>query len=151
MGHDTYETDGDERHGDHQLLPVKGGRYVKIFRGPEGTDVGDLHTEIEPVGGEKAGQILVVVHSGWKPNEEHIAQLEAGAHVRLSQWIYPIPPVAMSIEPPVCACHGNAMDWDPDDKGYYCASMTIRAIDPADPLDRARADFTPQQAEPDED
>lgn len=144
--HETYETIEPDGHGDHQLLPVKGGRYDKVFHGPEGEDVGDLHTDIEPIG-HANGKIGMVVHSGWMPNEEQVRQIEAGAHIRLSVWMYPIPPMAMSVEAPVCSCHGAEMAWDSTDGGYYCfAQRDTHGAPPADssPLEQARKDFTPE-------
>ncbi len=141
--------DGD--HGDHQLKPVTGGRYQQVFKGHD--DVGDLAVDIEPVGGE-GGRILVTVHSGWLPTGDQVKQLEAGAHVRLTLWMYPIPPVAVCLEPPVCACHGAPMRWDADDEGYYCLNQK-QADDwqavPADesPLDAARRSFTPESSDED--
>lgn len=163
---ETYSRtfDDDEKYGDHQLRSLKGGRYGRVIKGPPGTDVGDLHIDVTPVGGE-GGRILVVTNSGWEPTHEQLVQLEAGAHVMLSLWQYPPPPVAVTVEPPVCSCHGEAMQWDPDDEGFYCARLSTLGEGPAIPnpeaqdlvddagiLDdaahrQARADFKPQPPE----
>ncbi len=98
----------------------------------------------------------MVVHSGWMPNEEQVAQLGGGAHVRLSVWQYPIPPLAVSVEPPVCACHSEPMEWDGEDFGYYCCRLTVQDKDVGplsrdrSPLEAARRDFEPEE-EPTED
>lgn len=145
---DTYADQSEKtEYPEHQLIPQKGGRYTTIFHGPPGTDVGDLHTDLEPVGAED-GSIYMINHSGWRPDEEQIAQLEAGAHVRVSLWTHPIPPMAVSIEPPVCSCHGEAMRFDRDDLGFYCSSL----IDPApvDAFKAAREQFTAEPVEDDD-
>ncbi len=150
---EVYRTIESEDHGPHQLLPVTGGRYTTVFKGPPGSDVGDLHTDIQPVGSED-GRILLTVHSGWRPSDEQVAQLQAGAHVRLTLWAYPIPPTAVSIEAPVCGCHGAEMVWDEHDAGYYCRTQRSTddpPLDPSqsvgeadvDPLDQAHKDFRP--------
>lgn len=95
----------------HQLVPVEGGRYISPIAGPPGTDIGTLPTNIESEDG------YVTVHSGWMPSDEQIEQLKSGAHVRLSVWTWPMVPVAVSIEPPVCE-HGFDMLWQPG--GYVC-------------------------------
>lgn len=151
--HDTYVDQSDrQEYPEHQLVPQKGGRYQTVFHGPPGTDVGDLHCDLEPyVEGE--GQ-YVVNHSGWRPDEDQVAQLEAGAHVRVSLWTHPIPPMAVSIEPPVCQCHGEAMTFDRDELGYYCT----RSNDPRSPhnrhvptaLEDAKESFTAVDVEDDE-
>lgn len=148
---EPYTSSRDKRDGDDQLVPVKGGRYESVFHGPPGTDVGDLHCDLEPVGGE-GGKILVVNHSGWEPTEEQVHQLGAGAHVRLSLWMYQIPPIAMAIEPPVCSCHGEAMVWDGEDVGYYCMRLSLgdlpsRGAPAVHPLAQAKRDFKPGDPE----
>jgi hypothetical protein len=150
---EMYEPVSDPRHGDHQLTPLKGGRYDQIIHGPPGTDVGDLHIELEPVVFEDQHP-TTVTHSGWHVSEEHLEQIEQGAHVRLSLWQHPMPPVAVSVEPPVCACHGDTMEWDPDEGNYYCAHLTRldqRATgEPAkSALDQAHEGFKPRPDEQD--
>lgn len=142
---DPYTPAFDPRHGDHQLTPIQGGRYNEIIHGPPDTDVGDLHIELEPQVFENEHP-TTVTHSGWHVKEEHAKMLEAGAHVRLSQWQHPIPPVAMSIEPPVCGCHGEPMTWSEHDEGFYCAWLTTLDQAPTgEPartaLDQAHQDF----------
>lgn len=145
---ESYTPEFDPRHGDHQLTPLKGGRYDEIIHGPPGTDVGDLHIELEPQIFEGKDPITVT-HSGWFVSEEHLRQLEAGAHVRLSLWQHPIPPMAVSIEPPACECHGEAMTWSEEESNYYCSYLTTldrsATGEPArSALDRAHQDFEPK-------
>ena len=144
-----------DRHQEHQLAPVKGGRYTEIIHGPPGTDVGDLHIELEPIVFDDQVP-TTVTHSGWSPREDQVKQLEAGAHVRLSVWQHPIPPLAMSIEAPVCECHGDPMLWDPDDENFYCAHLTTldqsATGEPArTALDQAHRDFEGQPDDGDDD
>lgn len=145
---DPYTPVFDPRHGDHQFTPLKGGRYDEIIHGPPGTDVGDLHIELEPQVFENE-QPVTVTHSGWHVKEEHVRMLEAGAHVRLSLWQHPIPPMSMSIEAPVCECHGEEMVWNDHDGGFYCAHLTTldesATGEPArSALDQAHRDFDGQ-------
>lgn len=103
--------DGD--YPPHQLVPVEGGRYTTPIHGPPGTEIGTLPTDIT----EDEG--LVTVHSGWMPSDEQIRQLKSGAHVRLSVWAWPMVPVAVCVEPPVCE-HGEEMVWSESYEGYHC-------------------------------
>lgn len=137
----------DPRYNALQLHPLKGGRYKTVFHGPEGTDIGDLHCDLEPYfQGERPA---VVNHSGWMPNEEQVKMLEAGAHVRLAVWQQPIPPLAVSVEPPVCDCHDMPMDWHGDDGGFYCSQMPTLGEDDSDGFDAAKREFNPASGEDD--
>lgn len=80
-----------------QLKPVKMPYHNSVMRGPEGTDVGDLDTYISE---DESG--FVVTQSAWMPDERTRAMLQAGAHVRLSVWQHPIPPLAVAVEAPFC-------------------------------------------------
>lgn len=127
----------------HQLSPLKGGRYTRVFHGPPGTEVGDLHCDLEPfVMGDTP---VTINHSGWHPTEEQVRQLESGAHVRLTVWQHPIPPLSVSIEPPVCECHHQAMAWNEDESGYQCQMIAVSAAPSS--LEEARARFTPEAEE----
>lgn len=143
---------------EHQLVPLKGGRYQRVFHGPPGTDVGDLHCDLEPVGEVVDGEqkTWVVNHSGWEPSDEQIAQLSAGGHIRLSVYMHPIPPLAMSIEPPVDA-DGSPMIWNQRLGAYVTAGLArnieqrqgeMDAEDDRDTARRAeeevRRDFRPE-------
>lgn len=141
----TYEpTEDPDKYPDHQLTPLKGGRYTDIFHGPLGTDVGDLYCDLEPYfEGEKPA---IINHSGWLASEEQARQLEAGAHIRLSVWSHPIPPLAVSVEPPVCDHCDRPMVWDSDDCGYYCPDVQAsgRAADPKAAAEKeVRDSFSP--------
>lgn len=131
----------DEPEYDHQLSPLRGGRYNQVFHGPPGTDVGDLHCDLEPfIMGETP---ITINHSGWQPSERHVRQLESGAHVRLTVWQHPIPPLAVSIEPPVCRCHNETMSWDDEDCGFYCNRLGNPPTSPRTMLDEVHDTFTP--------
>ncbi len=134
-GYRLTEEEGGQ-HGPHQLLPLAGGRYKNVFHGPVGTDIGDLHCDLEPYVGVE-GEPVVVNHSGWLPNEEQVMKLLAGAHVRLAVWQHPIPPLAVCVEHPICACHGDEMVWVGE--SFFCPHEEA----PDDALEQARKDFTP--------
>lgn len=148
----TYQLESDRsEYPDYQLVPLKGGRYATVFHGPPGTDVGDLHCDLEPYFEASApgeGPFLIN-HSGWMPSEEQVKKLEAGGHIRLSVWRHPIPPLAVSVEPPVCACHEEAMQWDGESEGWLCARVNLSrpgadgVRDALDAADQARDDFKP--------
>lgn len=69
-----------------------------VLRGPEGTDVGDLACELAM---DPHSESVVTV-SAWQPNEQQAAWLAAGAHLRMSVWQHPIPPLALAVESPFC-------------------------------------------------
>lgn len=105
---EIYErADDPEGYPEFQLTPVKGGRYTTVLHGPPGTDIGDLHCDLEPY--MEGGRPAVISHSGWLPTEEQLRWLQAGAHIRLAVFQHPIPPLAVSVEEPVCECHGHPM------------------------------------------
>lgn len=114
----SYEVDERDDYPAHQLLPLKGGRYKDIIYGPAGTDIGNLYTDREPY--MEGDRPAVVTHSGWKLTEEQLAYLADGGHIRLAVFQHPIPPLAVSVEPPVCDCHGESMNWSPED-GFSCS------------------------------
>lgn len=133
---------------DHQLVPLQEGMYNFLFRGPPDTDIGDLHTAVQEDEDGKA-----VVSSGWMPTTAQKAQIAAGAHIRVSLWTWPLPPMAVAVEPPICACHGEEMDfaWDGlEYGGYYCAHTppdVMKAAADRTPLDQAHMDFKPEPVE----
>lgn len=111
-----YELDGNmEDYPPHQLVPLKGGRYTTVLKGPPGSGVGDLHCDLEPF--EQNNMKGVCSHSGWTTTPEQDLMLAAGAHVRVAVYQHPIPPLAVAVEPPICHCHGEKMDffYDPDE------------------------------------
>jgi hypothetical protein len=137
----------------HQLLPQVGGRYVTILHGPPGTDVGNLACDLEPV--QEGTSRFVVTHSGWRATDEHLAQLAGGAHVRLSVWQHPIPPLAVTVEPPVCGCHGESMEWstavDGGSGAYVCMVEADKEPQPKTPYDQAKEEFKPGPVESNDD
>jgi hypothetical protein len=168
----TYELNNEEgdrgdRREPHQLRPLKGGRYKTVLHGPPGTEIGDLHCDLEPyVEGE---QPAMISHSGWMPDEVQAEMLAAGAHVRLSVWQHPIPPLAVSVEGPVCECHGEEMSFlKPEGETLFfaCRHKVGEVMeDPSSPdiarlrreasgataYDQLRRDFTPGEPEPEQD
>jgi hypothetical protein len=132
-----------------QLVPLVGGRYTTVFHGPPGTDIGDLACDLEPY--MEGGEPAIINHSGWSLTEAQVKALEAGAHIRLSVWQQPIPPLAVSIEPPVCHCHGEPMHYEEDESGFYCRHQpTAGHAVPTDPLAAAKLEFKPGEPEPDD-
>lgn len=145
---ETYHDHGGE-YPDHQLVPQQGGFYQTVFKGPEGTDVGDLWTFIQ-----RDDNSNVVVSSGWRPTELQLRKLDAGAHVRVALWTYPIPPMAVCLEGPVCKCHGEEMAFDSEGGGYHCSQIPVVGASPngsISGLEQAHADFTPTPVDDDED
>lgn len=154
----TYALSGKpEDYPPHQLVPVMGGRYKTALHGPEGTDVGTLYCDLEPF--EQEGMRGVVSHSGWLTTTEQDLMLQAGAHIRLAVYQHPIPPLAVSIEPPVCECHGEAMDFyhDGEDSTFTCRHVaggdheqTSNGSSPetSSGFDQAKAEFEPELPPP---
>lgn len=144
---DKEETDD---YPDHQLIPQKGGRYNEVLHGPPGTEIGDLPCELEPF--MEDGRPFIVTHSGWRATPEQLVQLQAGAHLRMSVWQHPIPPLALGVEPPVCECHGQPMAWavalGADSGHYYCDAAESL---PLTPFDQAKEEFTPGSPESNDD
>lgn len=148
---EIYEEEDREGYPPMQLPPLKGGRYKTVLHGPPGTEVGDLHCDLEPF--EEEGMRGIVTHSGWKPSPEQVGMLEAGAHIRLSVWQHPIPPLAVNVEPPVCECHGEKMDYlyDGREGMFLCRHISTEGGEhgsqngaPASGFEQAKAEFSPQ-------
>lgn len=131
----------DGEYPEHQLTPLEGGRYVLPIHGPPGTEIGTLPAEIQDVDG------AVVISSGWMPTEDQKKRLESGAHVRVSLWTYPMVPIAVGIDPPICACHGEDMEWSGEDSGYYCSHTPPTPLKARTALEQAHSDFTPEQVD----
>jgi hypothetical protein len=150
-GHTYFETEDREHYPPTQLVPLGGGRYVTVFHGPEGTEgVGDLHCELEPF--EEGGMKGIKNHSGWKPDDIQAEMLKAGGHVRLTVYQNPIPPLAVSVEPPVCECHGEKMDFyfDGEEGSFTCRHVSGGDThepssngSSASALQQAKDDFSP--------
>lgn len=119
-GHTYFETEDRENYPPTQLVPIGGGRYQTVFHGPPDTDVGDLHCDLEPY--NQDGIKGIANHSGWLPNEVQAEMLKAGGHIRLTVFQNPIPPLAVNVEPPVCDCHGEKMDFyfDGEEGSFTC-------------------------------
>lgn len=149
-GHTYFETEDREVYPPTQLVPLGGGRYKTVFHGPEGTDVGDLHCDLEPF--DQDGIKGIANHSGWRPDDAQAEMLKAGGHIRLTVFQHPIPPLAVNIEPPVCECHGEKMDFyfDGEEGSFTCRHVSggdqhesSRNGSSATALDQAHDEFTP--------
>lgn len=148
MQNTPYEDQSDtDEYPDHQLIPQKGGRYTMVFHGPPGTDVGDLHCELAE---DDSGN--VVNSSGWRPTDDQVEMLVAGAHVRVALWTHPIPPMAISVEPPVCLCHGLPMLFDAPEGAFTClfAAADDGTTNGRVNLEQAHQDFKPEPVDEDE-
>ena len=106
------------------LTPFKTPRSNAVLKGPA-PDVGDLDCELSE---DTSGQIVTV--SAWAPDENQRAMIEAGAHLRMSVWQHPIPPLALAIEAPFCPNCGSGMVWVRGERVFACAcdgeTTTIR-------------------------
>jgi hypothetical protein len=102
------------RAGD-QLQQISTPHSNSVLRGPEGTDVGDLHCELAR---DPRYESIVTV-SAWELDDKQREWLAAGAHVRLSVWTHPTPPVAVAIEPPFCVC-GSETIYVRSEKQFQC-------------------------------
>lgn len=100
-----------------RLDPMQTPRSNIVMKGPD-ESVGDLHSElsIDTYYGEKG---VVVSSSAWDLDERQRELVAAGAHIRLSLWQHPIPPMAVSIEAPYCGCSSPTV-WVRDAKHFRC-------------------------------
>jgi hypothetical protein len=143
---------------DDQLRPFRVPPSNAVLKGPEGTDVGDLDCEL--VRDTEEG--FVVTISRWDLDQDLRAKLSAGAHIRLSVWQHPIPPLAVAVEHPFHC--GEEMIWRDGqfvcgDCGeaicageHYSAELKLGDDDDADGDDSRRAakelrrDFRPGES-----
>lgn len=107
-----------EGYHEDQLLQGTYPPYNRVIHGPPGTDIGSLWIEVN-IDEERH----VVTASSWNLDERQKAMIAAGAHIRLSMWTYPIPPVSMAVEGPFCECHGEEMQFDIEDGAFVCRYM----------------------------
>lgn len=143
-----------------QLTPIKTPHSNAVLRAPEGAegDVGDLHCELAVDPGYQS----VVTVSAWDLDDHQRELIAAGAHVRMSVWQHPIPPLALAIEAPFCPNDGAQTVFVRSVKAFCCpacdprfpgngggSSNGSRLVLPpgVTPLDRAREDFEPGGAE----
>lgn len=153
----SYEPVPNPEANNSQLVPLKGGRYTKVMHGPPGTDIPPLHIDLE-VGRDEELRVFGVSHSGWQPTDAQKVMIQAGAHIRLSVWQHPIPPLAVSVEPPVCECHDEAMVLillGPNQVAFACRHdedivplAEAPEPEPSEPgFAEAKSDFTPGDPE----
>lgn len=100
---------------DPQLTPFKTPYSNALLRGPEGSDVGDLDVELRP---DERGQ--AVSASAWELTERQREWIAAGAHIRLSVWQHPIPPLAVAVESPFCPECGLEMVYGRAQREFRC-------------------------------
>lgn len=84
--------------GNDALSPMPTPFTNSTLHGPPGTDVGDLHCELAV--DEEYGSVATV--SAWVLTEQQRVWIAAGAHIRMTVWQHPIPPLALAVEPPFC-------------------------------------------------
>jgi hypothetical protein len=133
-----------EGYHEDQLLQGTYPPYDRVIHGPPGTDIGSLWIAV--VADEENH---VVTMSSWDLDDRQRAMIAAGAHIRLSQWTYPIPPVSVAVEAPFCECHDAEMTFDPDQGGFHCPHIESAGGSDADDStassaeEQLRRDFSP--------
>lgn len=135
-----------ERHPD-QLTQGTYPPYDRVIHGPKGTDVGSLWIEVNT-----DNQRHVVTASSWDLDDRQKAMIEAGAHIRLSMWEYPICPVSVAVESPFCGCHDEEMVFN-DDGGFSCRHLQEVGGDgdhDNDAEEQLRRDFSPAEDDDEE-
>lgn len=122
--------------------------YDKVIHGPQGTDVGSLWIEMNLDTESEPGRKLVVTASSWDLDDRHRAMIEAGGHIRLSMWTYPIPPVSVAVEGPFCDCHQEEMRFNEAEGGFFCRHQQEvgehGTSSSGDPEGDVRRDFSPE-------
>lgn len=111
---------GEMREGreGEQLSPIVTPFSNSILKGPEDTDVVDLACElaIDPEGG------FTVTVSAWDLDERQRAWVAAGAHMRMSVWQHPIPPLALAVEAPFCPVCAAPCVYVKSEQAFVCAT-----------------------------
>jgi hypothetical protein len=121
--------------------------YNRVIHGPPGTDVGSLWIEVNTDTESEPGRRLVVTASSWDLDDRQRAMIEAGAHLRVSMWVYPIPPMSVAVEAPFCGCHAEEMVFN-DDGGFSCRHLLEVGGDGDHDIDaegQLRRDFSPAE------
>lgn len=108
-------------YNDDQLQPILTPFTNSVLRGPEGTDVGDLPCEL--IKEEVAGETWVSTASGWELDERQRELVAAGAHMRMTVWQHPIPPLALSIEAPFCGSCTTQCVYVKSERVFACANQ----------------------------
>jgi hypothetical protein len=114
-----------------------------VKRGLKSVD--DLQDECDKV--IEPGRRLVVTASSWDLDDRQRAMIEAGAHLRVSMWVYPIPPMSVAVEAPFCGCHAEEMVFN-DDGGFSCRHLLEVGGDGDHDIDaegQLRRDFSPAE------
>jgi hypothetical protein len=137
---------GREMHPD-QLTQGTYPPYNRVIHGPPGTDVGSLWIEVNEDTESEPGRRFVVTASSWDLDDRQRAMIDAGAHLRVSLWVYPIPPMSVAVEAPFCGCHGEEMVFN-DDGGFSCRHLLEVGGDGDHDIDaeeQLRRDFSPAE------
>lgn len=137
----------EDRYDRDQLRPTVTPQSNSVLRAPEGMDnCGDLHVELVPDDDSRS----VITCSTWTLDARQRALVAAGANMRMSVWQHPIPPLALSIEPPFCDSCGVLTVFVWSEGKFACPSCEKRVQHAEDDRDAARAaekqvraDFSP--------
>ena len=99
----------------------------RVMHAPPGQEeeVGDLAVElaVDPL------HRSVVTVSAWELDERQRRLVAAGAHLRMSVWQHPIPPLALAIEAPFCGNCGGVTIYVKGESRFACPGCGER-IDP---------------------
>lgn len=93
------------------------------LKGPKDTDVGDLACELAI---DPRTETIVTV-SAWQPTAQQRAWLAAGAHLRMSVWQHPIPPLALAVESPFCSFCDSPTIFVKSEQAFACATRDCMA------------------------
>lgn len=142
-----------DRHPDQLTATGQHPPYNKVIHGPPNTDIGSLWIGL---GQDSDGKVVTI--SGWDLDDRQRAMVEAGAHIQLAMWEYPICPVAVSVEGPFCDCHGEEMEFDTEEGAFHCAHQGVVGDAEGDDdssqrsaEDQVRQDFSPATDDEDDD
>lgn len=129
-------------YSEDQLQPMKTPHSNSVLKGPPDTDVGNLDCELGP---DDDGHMVTA--SAWNLTQDQRNRIAAGAHLRMSVWQHPIPPLALAVEAPFCGACDREMSWD---SRFFCetpdcpAPEVFARRDPVTPEEQLRQDFSPE-------
>jgi hypothetical protein len=152
--HDPRDPDAPppDRHPDQLTATGAYPPYNHVIHGPPGTEISSLWIGR---GADEGGKVVTI--SAWELDDRQKAMIEAGAHIQLAMWEFPICPVAMSVEGPFCECHGEEMLFSQEEGGFYCAHQeVVSGADDGEASRRSaeeqvRGDFSPAADDSDDD
>jgi hypothetical protein len=129
-----------------QLAPTKTPYSNWVMKGPEGSDdIGDLSVELAV--DERYRSVATI--SAWELDARQRELVAAGAHLRMTVWQHPIPPLALAVEAPFCEVCEMDMIYVRGERKFACPRCSIR-LHPGDgiektPLDSVHSDFSPAE------